>query len=201
TPFKMPARMPAYPKLFSPLELPGGVTLPNRILMGSMHTGLEARPDGMARLAAFYAERARGGAALIVTGGFSPNDAGELSPHRAQMSTVEDAQRHRVIPKAVHDGGSRIVLQLLHSGRYGFHANIVAPSPVKSGINPNTPRELTAAEIEQTIADFVRGAVLAQNAGYDGVEIMGSEGYLIMQFLALRTNQRKDDWGGPLEKR
>ena len=192
--------MPAYPQLFRPLQLPG-VTLPNRILMGSMHTGLEARPDGMPRLAAFYAERARGGAALIVTGGFSPNDAGELSPHRAQMSTREDAQRHAVIPKAVHDAGGRIVLQILHSGRYGFHQNIVAPSPIKSGINPNPPRELAATEIEQTIADFVRAAALAQSAGYDGVEIMASEGYLITQFLALRTNQRQDQWGGSLANR
>jgi 2,4-dienoyl-CoA reductase (NADPH2) len=192
--------MLAYPQLFRPLELPG-VTLPNRILMGSMHTGLEARPDGMPRLAAFYAERARGGAALIVTGGFSPNDAGELSPHRAQMSMKEDAERHRVIPQAVHEAGGRIVLQILHSGRYGFHQNIVAPSPVKSGINPNAPREMTVAEIEQTIADFVRAAVLAQAAGYDGVEVMGSEGYLITQFLALRTNQRQDEWGGSLENR
>jgi 2,4-dienoyl-CoA reductase (NADPH2) len=192
--------MPAYPNLFHPLDLPGA-QLPNRILMGSMHTGLEARPDGMPRLAAFYAERARGGAALIVTGGFSPNDAGELSPHRAQMSTKEDAQRHAVIPKAVHDAGGRIVLQILHSGRYGFHQNIVAPSAIKSGINPNPPRELSPAEIEQTIADFVRAAVLAQTAGYDGVEIMGSEGYLITQFLALRTNQRPDQWGGPFENR
>ena len=192
--------MPAYPQLFRPLQLPG-MTLPNRILMGSMHTGLEARPDGMPRLAAFYAERARGGAALIVTGGFSPNDAGELSPHRAQMSTREDAQRHAVIPKAVHDAGGRIVLQILHSGRYGFHQNIVAPSPIKSGINPNPPRELAATEIEQTIADFVRAAALAQSAGYDGVEIMASEGYLITQFLALRTNQRQDQWGGSLANR
>ena len=192
--------MPAYPFLFRPLELPG-VTLPNRILMGSMHTGLEPRPDGMPRLAAFYAERARGGAALIVTGGFSPNDAGELSPHRAQMSTKEDALRHSVIPQAVHDAGGRIVLQVLHSGRYGFHQNIVAPSPIKSGINPNPPRELSAAEIEQTISDYVRAAVLAQSAGYDGIEVMASEGYLITQFLALRTNQRRDDWGGPLENR
>ena len=192
--------MLAYPNLFRPLKLPGA-TLPNRILMGSMHTGLEARPDGMPRLAAFYAERARGGAALIVTGGFSPNDAGELSPHRAQMSTKEDAQRHSVIPKSVHDAGGRIVLQVLHSGRYGFHQNIVAPSPINSGINPNAPREMSAAEIEQTIGDFVRAAVLAQTAGYDGVEIMASEGYLITQFLALRTNQRQDDWGGSLENR
>ncbi|MBI1943703.1 MAG: NADPH-dependent 2,4-dienoyl-CoA reductase [Betaproteobacteria bacterium] len=189
-----------YPRLFRPLPLPG-VTLANRILMGSMHTGLEARPDGMQRLAAFYAERAKGGAALIATGGFSPNDAGELSPHRAQMSTREDAARHRVIPQAVHDAGGRIVLQVLHSGRYGFHKRIVAPSPVKSGINPATPRELSAPEIERTIGDFVRTAVLAQSAGYDGVEVMGSEGYLITQFLALRTNQRQDEWGGNLEGR
>ena len=193
--------MPAYPKLFSPLELPGGITLPNRLLMGSMHTGLEARTDGIERLAAFYAERARGGAALIATGGFSPNDAGELSRHRAQMSTKEDAERHKPIARAVHEAGGRILLQILHSGRYGFHQNTVAPSPVKSGINPGTPRELSAAEIEQTIADFVRAIVLAQVAGYDGVEIMGSEGYLITQFLALRTNQRKDDWGGTLANR
>ena len=198
-----PARresMRAYSNLFRPLELPG-LTLPNRILMGSMHTGLEARPDGMARLAAFYAERAKGGAALIATGGFSPNDAGELSPHRAQMSTKEDAQRHRVIPRAVHDAGGRILLQILHSGRYGFHGNIVAPSPLKSGITPGTPRELSAPEIEQTVGDFVRAAVLAQTAGYDGVEVMGSEGYLITQFLAQRTNLRRDDWGGSLENR
>ena len=177
------------------------MTLPNRILMGSMHTGLEARPDGMARLAAFYAERARGGAALIVTGGFSPNDAGELSPHRAQMSTQADAERHKVIPRAVHDAGGRIALQVLHSGRYGFHNNIVAPSAVKSGINPNAPRELAVDEIEQTIAAFAASAALAREAGYDGIEVMGSEGYLVSQFLASRVNQRADDWGGSLENR
>ena len=192
--------MPAYPHLFRPLDLPGA-RLPNRILMGSMHTGLETRPDGMQRLAAFYAERARGGAALIVTGGFSPNDAGELGSHRAQVSSSEDAERHRVIPRTVHEAGSRIVLQLLHSGRYGFHAKIVAPSAVRTPINPNVPREMSAAEIEQTIADFANAARLAQDAGYDGVEVMGSEGYLITQFLALRTNHRQDDWGGPLENR
>ena len=196
----MAGSMPAYPNLFRPLEIPGA-TLPNRILMGSMHTGLEARRDGMERLAAFYAERARGGAALIVTGGFSPNDAGELSPHRAQMSSVQDSKSHIPVPRAVHDAGGRIVLQLLHSGRYGYHPNIVAPSALKSAINPNAPRELAASEIEQTIGDFVRAAELAQSAGYDGVEIMGSEGYLITQFLAARTNQRADDWGGSLANR
>jgi 2,4-dienoyl-CoA reductase (NADPH2) len=192
--------MPAYPHLFRPLDL-GFVTLPNRILMGSMHTGLEARPDGMDRLAAFYAERARGGAALIVTGGFSPNDAGELSPHRAQMSTPADAARHKAIPRAVHDAGGRIVLQVLHSGRYGFHKNVVAPSPVKSAINPNSPREMGESEIRQTIAEFAASAALAREAGYDGVEVMGSEGYLLSQFLAPRVNQRQDQWGGSLENR
>ncbi len=192
--------MAAYPHLFEPLEL-GFATLPNRFMMGSMHTGLEARPDGMGRLAAFYAERARGGAAIIVTGGFSPNDEGELGPHRAQVSTAEDAERHRVIPKAVHEAGGRICLQVLHSGRYGFHDKIVAPSAVKSPINPHTPRELAPAEIERTIDAFAASAKLAQVAGYDGVEIMASEGYLITQFLALRTNHRRDDWGGPLENR
>jgi 2,4-dienoyl-CoA reductase (NADPH2) len=192
--------MPAYPHLFRPLDL-GFVTLPNRILMGSMHTGLEARTDGMERLAAFYAARARGGAALIVTGGFSPNDAGELGPHRAQMSRRADAERHRIIPRAVHEAGGRIALQVLHSGRYGFHNNVVAPSAVKSGINPNTPRELPDAEIERTIAEYAASAALAREAGYDGIEVMGSEGYLLSQFLAPRVNHRTDRWGGSLENR
>jgi 2,4-dienoyl-CoA reductase (NADPH2) len=189
-----------YPHLFQPHDL-GFVTLPNRILMGSMHTGLEARPDGMARLAAFYAERAAGGAALIVTGGFSPDDAGELGPHRAQVSTKADAERHKVIPRAVHDAGGRIALQVLHSGRYGFHKNTVAPSAVKSGINPNAPREMAPEEIQKTIAAFAASAALAREAGYDGIEVMGSEGYLMSQFLASRVNQRNDDWGGSLENR
>ena len=192
--------MSAYPNLFRPLAL-GSVTLPNRILMGSMHMGLEARPDGMQRLAAFYAARARGGAALIVTGGFSPNDAGNLTAHRAQLSTAEDAARHRVIPQAVHAEGGRIVLQLLHAGRYGYHPGIVAPSPLKAPINQHAPRELAAAEIESTIADFAAAARRAREAGYDGVELMGSEGYLLTQFLVPRTNQRRDAWGGPLENR
>jgi 2,4-dienoyl-CoA reductase (NADPH2) len=189
-----------YPRLFEPVDL-GIALLPNRIIMGSMHTGLEARPDGMERLAAFYAERAQGGAALIVTGGFSPNDAGNLSSHRAEISTAEDSRRHKVIPRAVHKAGGRIALQLLHSGRYGLHERIVAPSALKSPINPHTPREMTAAEIEATIDDFARAAALAREAGYDGVEVMGSEGYLLTQFLALRTNRRTDDWGGALENR
>ena len=190
----------SYPHLFEPLDV-GGIRLPNRILMGSMHTGLEARPDGIERLAAFYAERARGGAALLVTGGFSPNDEGELGPHRAQFSSVDDRDRHRPVPDAVHAAGGRIVLQLLHSGRYGYHKRIVAPSAVKAPINPAMPREMSAADITRTIEEFARAAQLAAEAGYDGVEIMGSEGYLITQFLALRTNQRTDEWGGSLENR
>jgi len=192
--------MSAYPHLFRPLEL-GFLTLPNRIVMGSMHTQLESRPDGMERLAAFYAERARGGAALIVTGGFSPNEAGNLGERRAQFSTRDDAQRHRVIPRAVHEAGGRIVLQLLHSGRYGFHERILAPSAIRSPINTHVPREMTLEEIESSLSDFVHAAELAREAGYDGVELMGSEGYLITQFLALRTNQRRDEWGGALENR
>jgi 2,4-dienoyl-CoA reductase (NADPH2) len=192
--------VPSYPHLFKPVDL-GFATLPNRIMMGSMHTGLEARPDGIPRLAEFYAERARGGAALIATGGFSPDDAGNLGPHRAQFSTAEDMERHKPIPAAVHAAGGRIVLQLLHSGRYGFHEKIVAPSALKSPINPHAPRALAAAEVEQVIDAFAAAAKLARQAGYDGVEIMGSEGYLITQFLALRTNQRQDAWGGPLQNR
>jgi len=192
--------MPAFPNLFRPLDL-GFVVLPNRILMGSMHTQLESRPGGLERLAAFYAERARGGAGLIVTGGFSPNAAGNLGEHRAQFSTPQDAAAHRIIPRAAHDAGGRIVLQLLHSGRYGYHAGIVAPSAIKAPINVHSPREMTGAEIEGTLSDFVVAAQLAREAGYDGVELMGSEGYLVTQFLATRTNQRRDEWGGALENR
>jgi 2,4-dienoyl-CoA reductase (NADPH2) len=192
--------MPSYPLLFKPLDL-GHVALPNRIMMGSMHTGLEERPDGMERLAAFYAERARGGAALLVTGGFSPDEAGNLGPHPAMMASGTDRDRHRVIPRAVHDAGGRICLQVLHAGRYGKHGRTVAPSAIKSPINPVTPRALEALEIERTLDAFAASAVLAREAGYDGVEVMGSEGYLITQFLAPRTNQRSDDWGGSLENR
>src|SRR2546423_5728976 len=149
-----------YPHLFRSLDL-GFARLPNRIMMGSMHTGLEARPDGMERLAAFYAERARGGAALIATGGFSPNDVGNLGAHRAQFSTGADVEKHRVNSRAGPEAGSRIVLQLLHSGRYGFHERIVAPSAIKSPINPHTPRELAQAEIEQILDDFAHAAPLA----------------------------------------
>jgi 2,4-dienoyl-CoA reductase (NADPH2) len=189
-----------YPHLFTPIDL-GNCTLPNRIIMGSMHTGLEARPDGMARLAAFYRERAAAGAAMIVTGGFSPNEAGSLIAEPVLMASAADAVRHKGIPQAVHEAGSRIVLQILHSGRYGYHKKSVAPSAIKSPINPETPHALTKAEIESTIEDYARCAALAREAGYDGVEIMGSEGYLITEFLSPRTNHREDDWGGSLENR
>ena len=192
--------MPAYPKLFSPITI-GHLTLPNRIMMGSMHTGLESRPGGMERLAAFYAERARGGTPLMVTGGFSPNREGNLYGHPAEMAGTEDRDRHRIVPQAVHDAGGRILLQLLHAGRYGNHKQCVAPSPLKSPITPFAPRELTGADVARTVADFARAAVLAREAGYDGVEVMGSEGYLVTQFLAPRTNQRQDEWGGSLENR
>ncbi len=189
-----------YPHLFTPLKV-AHLTLPNRILMGSMHTGHEGAPGGHAKLAAFYAERAAGGTALIVTGAFSPNMEGNLSPSRETMIDAEDRDKHRVIPQAVHDAGGRILLQLLHGGRYSKHPAAVAPSPLRAPINKVTPRELSSDEVERTIEDFVRGAKLAREAGYDGVEIMGSEGYLITQFLCLRTNQRKDAWGGSLEHR
>jgi len=192
--------MSAYPLLFTPITV-GHVTLPNRIMMGSMHTGLESRPGGMERLAAFYAERARGGTPLMVTGGFSPNAAGNLYGHPAEMASAADSERHKPVPRAVHEAGGRILLQLLHAGRYATHKLNVAPSPLKSPITPFNPRELGGDEIVQTIADFGRAAALAREAGYDGVEIMGSEGYLITQFLAPRTNHRQDDWGGSLANR
>ncbi|HSH08094.1 MAG TPA: NADPH-dependent 2,4-dienoyl-CoA reductase [Burkholderiales bacterium] len=194
------AANPHYPHLFAPLTV-GHLTLPNRILMGSMHTGLESAPGGHAKLAAFYAERAAGGTALLVTGAFAPNMEGNLSPARETMIDAADRDAHRVIPQAVHAAGGRILLQLLHGGRYSKHPNAVAPSALRAPINKVTPRALETAEVERTIEDFVRGAMLAREAGYDGVEIMGSEGYLITQFLCLRTNQRTDDWGGPLAQR
>lgn len=189
-----------YPTLFTPIDL-GPFTIPNRVIMGSMHTGLEGRPDGMVRLAAFYGERAEGGVPLIVTGGFSPNEEGRLNNEPIMMATAAHAAQHRVITDRVHGAGGRIALQILHSGRYGYHPKSVAPSPLRSPINRETPRELSAADIERTIEDFARCAALAREAGYDGVEVMGSEGYLITEFLSPRTNQRTDDWGGALENR
>lgn len=189
-----------YPHLLAPLRL-GGITLPNRVLMGSMHVGLEELPGGFERLAAFYRERAAAGAGLIVTGGVAPNSEGRLTAHAAMLTDADDVADHRLVTDAVHEAGGRILLQILHSGRYGAHTDIVAPSPVKAPISPIAPRELTDSEIERTIDDFARTARLAREAGYDGVEVMGSEGYLINEFAAAHTNHRDDRWGGDAERR
>jgi 2,4-dienoyl-CoA reductase (NADPH2) len=190
----------AYPHLLAPLDL-GFTTLANRVLMGSMHTGLEEAPDGYARMAAFYAERARGGVALIVTGGIAPNFAGRLEPRASQLSWPWQVARHRLITSAVHAAGGKIALQVLHAGRYAYHPLAVAPSSVRAPISRFRPRRLTDWGIKKTIAAYVRCAKLAQRAGYDGVEIMGSEGYLINQFVAPRTNLRDDEWGGTFVNR
>jgi 2,4-dienoyl-CoA reductase (NADPH2) len=185
----------AYPHLLAPLNL-GFTTLANRVLMGSMHTGLEEAPNGFEKLAAFYAARARGGAGMIVTGGIAPNFTGRLEPRASQLSFPWQVGKHRLITDAVHANGGRIALQILHAGRYAYHPLSVAPSAVKSPITPFRPRALTRWGIGRTIAAYVRCARLAQRAGYDGVEIMGSEGYLINQFVAPQTNFRDDEWGG-----
>lgn len=189
-----------YPHLFTPITI-AGHELPNRVVMGSMHTGLEERDDGVPRLAAFYEERAAAGCALIVTGGVSVNEDGKLGPSERPFSTEAIAEEHRPVPEAVHRHGGRILLQLLHAGRYGYHKGIVAPSPIRAPINRVTPREMTEADIERTIADFARSAALAEASGYDGVEIMGSEGYLLNEFTAPRTNHRDDRWGGAFQNR
>ncbi len=189
-----------FPKLAAPLDL-GFMTLKNRVLMGSMHTGLEDKSSHFPRMAAFYAERARGGVGLIVTGGFAPNIEGWTKPFAGTLSTRAAAHRHRQVTQAVHAEGGRIALQILHTGRYGYSPLAVAPTRLKSPISPFTPRELSARGIERQIRAFVRCAVLAREAGYDGVEVMGSEGYLINQFLAEATNHRTDRWGGAFENR
>jgi len=190
----------AYPHLLAPLNL-GFTTLANRVLMGSMHTGLEEARNGFEKLAAFYAARAKGGVGLIVTGGIAPNFTGRLEPRASQLSFPWQVGKHRLVTDAVHANGGRIALQILHAGRYAFHPLSVAPSRVKSPITPFRPRALTRWGIQRTIGAYVRCAKLAQRAGYDGVEIMGSEGYLINQFIAPQTNQREDEWGGPFLNR
>lgn len=189
-----------YPHLFQPLDL-GFTTLKNRILMGSMHLGLEEAPNGFQRMAAFYAERAKGGVALIVTGGIGQNKEGAVHGHAAQMTNGEDVEQHKIVTEAVHEAGSKICMQILHTGRYAYNPQPVAPSAIQAPINPFPPKALTEDEIEQQICDFVRCATLAQQAGYDGVEIMGSEGYLLNQFIVNRTNKREDGWGGDYENR
>ncbi|MEU4586205.1 NADPH-dependent 2,4-dienoyl-CoA reductase [Kitasatospora aureofaciens] len=189
-----------YPHLLSPLDL-GFTTLPNRVVMGSMHVGLEEAPGGYERMAAFYAERARGGVGLIVTGGIAPNEAGRPWEGGAMLTTEEEADEHRVVTDAVHAAGGKIALQILHFGRYAYHRDLVAPSALQAPISPFVPNELTAEQVEQTVEDFARCAELARRAGYDGVEIMGSEGYLINEFVVAATNRREDEWGGPYERR
>jgi 2,4-dienoyl-CoA reductase (NADPH2) len=184
-----------YPILLSPLDL-GFTTLRNRVVMGSMHTGLEDRAHHVDRLAEYFAERARGGVGLIITGGYAPNRTGWLLPFASEMVSGAQARRHRRITAAVHDSGAKILLQILHAGRYAYHPLSVSASSIKAPINPFRPRALSSRGVDATIADFVRCAELAREAGYDGVEIMGSEGYLLNQFLAPRTNKRTDSWGG-----
>ncbi|WP_439128939.1 FAD-dependent oxidoreductase, partial [Polaribacter sp.] len=192
--------MSKYKHIFEPLDL-GFTNLKNRILMGSMHTGLEEEKNGIDRIAAYYAERAKGGVGLIVTGGIAPNIQGWTAPFAARMSTKKHAKHHQKITKAVHAVGGKICMQILHAGRYGYHPFNVAPSKIKAPINRFTPFKLKESGIKRTIKDFVNAAKLSKTAGYDGVEIMGSEGYLINQFIAKRTNKRNDKWGGDYENR
>lgn len=192
--------MSAYPNLLAPLDL-GFTTLKNRVLMGSMHTGLEELPNGPERMAAFYAERAAAGVALIVTGGIAPNEKGVVYRGASVLNQPQQVAHHRIVTEAVHQAGGKIALQILHTGRYSYQPQPVAPSVLQAPINPFSPAALTTQEVEQTIADFANCAALAQQAGYDGVEVMGSEGYLINQFLVSRTNQRTDQWGGSFSNR
>lgn len=195
-----PATDTAYPHLFTPLDL-GFTRLRNRILMGSMHTGLEDHARDFPKLATYFGERAAGGAALLVTGGFAPNVVGWLAPFGSKLSWPWEVGRHRQVTAAVHSHGAKICLQLLHAGRYGYHPLQVAPSKLKAPINPFTPRALSARGVERHIADYARAARYAREAGYDGVEVMGSEGYLINEFIAPRTNGRSDAWGGDATRR
>ena len=189
-----------YPHLLAPLDL-GFTTLKNRVLMGSMHTGLEDKAKDFPKLAAYFAERARGGVGLIVTGGFAPNVEGWLSPFGSRLASSGAARSHKIITDAVHADGGKIALQILHAGRYGYSPFSVAPSRIKSPITPFTPRALSAGGIERQIKCFVRAGKLAREGGYDGVEVMGSEGYFINEFLVSHTNQRTDEWGGSFENR
>ncbi|MFT4662128.1 MAG: 2,4-dienoyl-CoA reductase (NADPH2) [Flavobacteriales bacterium] len=189
-----------YKYLFEPLDL-GFTQLKNRVLMGSMHTGLEEEKDGYNKMAAYYSERARGEVGLIVTGGISPNRAGRTAPGAAKLSTSKEAEKHKVITNAVHDAGGKICMQILHAGRYSYHPLLVAPSRIKAPITPFSPFALSKRAVKGTIKDFIKSATLAKDAGYDGVEIMGSEGYLINQFLVNKTNHRKDEYGGSYDNR
>ncbi|HUE94241.1 NADPH-dependent 2,4-dienoyl-CoA reductase [Pseudomonas sp.] len=189
-----------YPHLLAPLDL-GFTTLKNRALMGSMHTGLEEKPGGFERMAAYFAERARGGVGLMVTGGIGPNEEGGVYSGAAKLTTAEEAEKHKVVTRAVHEADGKICMQILHAGRYAYSPKSVAPSAIQAPINPFKPRELDEEGIEKQIQDFINCSVLAQQAEYDGVEIMGSEGYFINQFLVAHTNHRTDRWGGSYENR
>ena len=189
-----------YPHVFEPLDL-GFTTLKNRVIMGSMHTGLEEEKNGYDRMAAYFAERAKGGVGLIVTGGIAPNRQGWTAPFTSKITNKREAQKHKKITKAVHANDGKICMQILHSGRYGYHPLAVAPSPIKSPISPFKPWKLSNRGVNRTIRHFVRAAKLAQFANYDGVEIMGSEGYLINEFVSAKTNKRTDKWGGNFENR
>ena len=189
-----------YPTLLTPLDL-GFTTLKNRVLMGSMHTGLEEAEDGHHRQAIYFAERARGGVGLIVTGGIGPSREASIHAGSKILETDEDVEHHKIITGAVHEADGKICMQILHTGRYAYNDKLIAPSPIKAPINPFVPRGVTPEEIEVEIKSFVHSAVMAQKAGYDGVEIMGSEGYFLNQFIAKRTNHRTDEWGGSYENR
>ncbi|MCE9687249.1 NADPH-dependent 2,4-dienoyl-CoA reductase [Shewanella sp. AS16] len=190
----------SFPHLLEPLDL-GFTRLKNRVLMGSMHTGLEEEKGGFEKLAQFYRERAEGGVGLIVTGGISPNLRGRLTPHACQLSFPWQVAKHRIVTRAVHQAGGKICMQVLHAGRYGYHPFSLAPSKIKSPITPFTPSAMSARQVRGTIRDYANSAALARKAGYDGIEVMGSEGYLINQFVSARTNDRNDAWGGSFEKR
>ena len=190
----------AYPHLLAPLDL-GFTRLKNRVIMGSMHTGLEEAKNGFERLAAYYAERARGGVGLIVTGGISPNQQGLTFSGAAALDKADKVAQHRLVTDAVHQAGSKICMQILHTGRYAYSPNAIAPSAIKAPINAFIPKAVSSEEIEQQIEDFAYSAKLAQQAGYDGVEVMGSEGYFLNQFIVTRTNQRDDKWGGSYDNR
>ncbi len=189
-----------YPKLFTPLDL-GFTQLKNRVLMGSMHTGLEETKNGFEKMAAYFGARAKGGVGLIVTGGIAPNRAGWVAPFSAKLTSKKEAEKHKLITDRVHAEGGKICMQILHAGRYGYHFLAVAPSSIKSPISPFKPWRLSKRGVQKTINHFIRAAVLAKEAGYDGVEVMGSEGYLINQFIVSKTNKRTDAWGGSFENR
>ncbi|MCG9712202.1 NADPH-dependent 2,4-dienoyl-CoA reductase [Shewanella insulae] len=190
----------SFPHLLEPLDL-GFTQLKNRVLMGSMHTGLEEEKGGFEKLAKFYQERAAGGVGLIVTGGISPNLRGRLAPNACQLSFPWQVAKHKIVTQAVHEAGGKICMQILHAGRYGYHPFSQAPSKIKSPITPFTPSAMSARQVRSTIKDYATSAALAKKAGYDGVEVMGSEGYLINQFICARTNNRSDEWGGEFSQR